>query len=131
MPRGVGGHGPANIMRHLKGIHFPASKTTIIDVAQNGPGPDTIEVVAVLSIITDKSYDSPAEIMRAVSKKKWNQLENPADIVINYINKETVKKIAPVSVGMCGYFCLKSPISSWMYPKDITINPPMTLNDGK
>jgi hypothetical protein len=49
MARRVGGHGPANIMKHLKGISFPAKKDQIIDLAQKGPGTDTNEVVDVLT----------------------------------------------------------------------------------
>ena len=28
MTRGLGGHSPANVTHHLKGIHFPAKKRT-------------------------------------------------------------------------------------------------------
>jgi len=70
MARGVGGHGPANIMKHLKGISFPAKKDQIIDLAQKGPGTDTNEVVDVLNRIENKEYNSVAEIMKEIGKNK-------------------------------------------------------------
>ena len=69
MARGVGGRGPANIMKHMKGIHFPISKKEIVEHVKKGPGPDTGEVVSVVEGIDDKTYNSPAEIMKAVGKK--------------------------------------------------------------
>jgi hypothetical protein len=39
MTRGVGGHSPANIAHHLKGINFPASKQDLEKHA-NGNGAD-------------------------------------------------------------------------------------------
>jgi len=68
MTRGVGGHGAANIMKHLKKIHFPADKTKILTHAQKGPGPDTRDVIEILNRIPDKNYNSPAEIMREIGK---------------------------------------------------------------
>ena len=66
MARGVGGRGPANIMEHLKGIHFPASKADIVDHARGTTGPDTQEVLGVLRQIDDRDYNSPAEILKEV-----------------------------------------------------------------
>ena len=70
MTRGVGGHGPANIMKHLKGIHFPATKEDILSYAKGGEGPDTKDVVSVLRKIDDGEYDSPADIMKQVGTAK-------------------------------------------------------------
>lgn len=70
MARGVGGIGPANIMKHMKGIKFPASKQDILDTAKGGPGPDTDKVIGVLEKIPDQEYNSPAEILKAVGKLK-------------------------------------------------------------
>jgi hypothetical protein len=64
MARGVGGHGPANIMKHMKGISFPADKKKILAHAKGAPGPDTKEVMDVLKDITEKTYNSPAEVMK-------------------------------------------------------------------
>lgn len=68
MARGVGGRGPANIMQHLKGIDFPASKDDIVDHASMGEGPDTDDVVNVLQQIDDRDYNSPAEVMEQVGR---------------------------------------------------------------
>jgi len=68
MTRGVGGHGPANIMEHLKGIHFPATKPEILRQAKNGPGPDTSDVMEILEQISDQEYESPAEIMKEIGR---------------------------------------------------------------
>jgi hypothetical protein len=70
MARGVGGRGPANIMKHMKGIHFPIDKDGILDHVKNGPGPDTNDVVDVLNKIENKKYNSPAEILKEVGKIK-------------------------------------------------------------
>ncbi len=72
MARGVGGRGPANIMRHIKGISFPASKEEIITKAEQNSAdakmPDSDEVVDVLRRIPDQEYPSPAQIMKAVGQ---------------------------------------------------------------
>ena len=68
MTRGVGGHGVANIMKHLKHIQFPADKQAILACARNGPGPNTRIVLGLLSRIPDRLYSSPSEIARVVGK---------------------------------------------------------------
>lgn len=69
MARGVGGRGPANIMKHLKGIHFPVDKNGILSIAkQKEQGPDTPDVIDVLNQIPEKEYSSPAEIMKEVGR---------------------------------------------------------------
>lgn len=68
MARGVGGRGPANIMKHTKGLKYPTTKQQIIENARKGPGPDTEEVLKVLEQIPDQEYASPAQIMKAVGQ---------------------------------------------------------------
>jgi hypothetical protein len=68
MARGVGGIGPANIMKHLKGIHFPADKEKILDIARGNEGPDTADVMGILKQLPERDYGSPAEIMKEVGK---------------------------------------------------------------
>ncbi|HOX41117.1 MAG TPA: DUF2795 domain-containing protein [bacterium] len=69
MARGVGGKGPANIMKHMKGIKFPATKDEIVKIAQGkDQGPDTEDVVGVLKKLPEKDYTSPAEILKEVGK---------------------------------------------------------------
>ncbi|ABK18680.1 DUF2795 domain-containing protein [Syntrophobacter fumaroxidans] len=68
MTRGVRGGGPANIMKHLKSIHFPADKGMILSHARRGPGPSTRMVVEILERIPEREYCSPAEIVREVGR---------------------------------------------------------------
>ncbi len=68
MARGVGGHGPANIMKHMKGIDFPANKKKLIEHAKEAPGPDTQDVLEILEQIADKTYKTPAEVMKEVGR---------------------------------------------------------------
>ncbi len=68
MARGVGGHGPANIMKHLKGIDFPSDKKKVMEHAKNAEGPDTEDVLEILKQLPEKTYHSPAEIMKEVGK---------------------------------------------------------------
>lgn len=68
MARGVGGHGPANIMKHMKGIDFPANKEKLIEHAKEAPGPDTQDVVEILEQIADRTYETPAEVMKEVGR---------------------------------------------------------------
>jgi len=64
-----GGKSPANIMHHLKGINFPASKADIIKkVKENQEIEDTSQVLGILEQIEDKEYVSPAEIMKEVGR---------------------------------------------------------------
>ena len=70
MTRGVGGNSPANIMKHLRNIHFPVDKATILRYAQHGPGPKTRSVLEVLRHIPDRSYRSTSEILHEVSLLK-------------------------------------------------------------
>ncbi len=46
MARGVGGQGPANIMAHIRGLKFPASKRQILQHIEQGEGPDTEDAAA-------------------------------------------------------------------------------------
>jgi hypothetical protein len=66
MARGVGGQGPANIMKHLGGMGFPANKRQLIDHARQAAGPDTDQVVKVLQRIDDREYATPADVMSEV-----------------------------------------------------------------
>jgi hypothetical protein len=66
MARGVGGHGPANIMKHMKGLDFPVGKKEIVEHAKKVVAPDTDDVLQVLGRIADKVYHSPAEVMKEI-----------------------------------------------------------------
>jgi hypothetical protein len=64
MTRGLGGHSPANVTHHLKGIHFPARKQDLLKQAkQNGAEK---EVMELLNSMPDAEFASIAEVMKAV-----------------------------------------------------------------
>jgi hypothetical protein len=73
MARGVGGHGPANVMKHMKGIDFPAKKKDLIAHAKKAEGPDTEEVLEILNRIEDKEYNSPAEVMKELGEVAYSE----------------------------------------------------------
>jgi hypothetical protein len=60
----MGGHSPANIMHHLKGIHFPVQKRELVQQAKrNGTEEDIMEI---LNDIPDQGFASIAEVLKAV-----------------------------------------------------------------
>jgi hypothetical protein len=64
MTRGLGGHSPANITAHLKGMHFPASKEDLLEHARdNGAGQDVLEVLE--SFPDDEEFETAADVMKA------------------------------------------------------------------
>jgi hypothetical protein len=72
MARGGGGVSPANIMKYLGGIKFPADKEELIEhargKAKNEAAPDTEEVVDFLERLPEKKYESAPEILKAVGE---------------------------------------------------------------
>jgi len=68
MAKGVGGIGPANIMKHLKGVHFPVNKDGIIELVKRGIGPDTENVMTIVQQLPEKDYISVADIMKEIGK---------------------------------------------------------------
>ena len=66
MTRGLGGHSPANVTHHLKGIHFPAKKQDLIKQAKhNGAEKDIMDV---LNGVEEQEFASIAEVMKAVGE---------------------------------------------------------------
>jgi hypothetical protein len=64
MTQGLAGHSSANVMHHLQGMHFPASKDGLLLRARdNGAGQDTIEVLE--SFPEGKEFKTQADVMRA------------------------------------------------------------------
>lgn len=69
MARGVGGRGPANIMKHIKGIRFPVMKLALIRHASRAKGPDTNQVVKALrelAVPDDFLFASTRHILQLV-----------------------------------------------------------------
>ena len=67
MTRGVGGHSPANIAHHLKGINFPASKQDLEKHAKDN-GADK-EVLETIQSMPDSKFENMAEVMKAYGKE--------------------------------------------------------------
>lgn len=63
MTRGLGGHSPANLSYHLKGVDFPATREDLLrQVRANDADPDVVEVVESMP---QQEYQSMAEVMAA------------------------------------------------------------------
>jgi len=67
MTRGVGGHSPANITHHLKGVDFPASKQDLEKRAKDN-GADK-EVLETIRGMPDDRFESMADVMKAYGKE--------------------------------------------------------------
>lgn len=59
---------PAKVMDHLQGLHFPTSKSKLIENARQELGPDSNEVINLFSKLKKEEYNSPAELMHEVGK---------------------------------------------------------------
>jgi hypothetical protein len=63
MTRGLGGHSPSNVSHHLKGIEFPASKDTLLEVAkENGAERDVLDMIEDMP---DMEFETMADVMKA------------------------------------------------------------------
>lgn len=67
MTRGLGGHSPANVTHHLKGIHFPAKKRDLVQTARKNGAPR--EVMEEIEAMPEQDYASVAEIMKAFGQQ--------------------------------------------------------------
>lgn len=66
MTRGLGGHSPANVTQHLKGVHFPATKQELARRAEdNGAGPEVLESIRKMP---DDEYRSMADVMKGYGR---------------------------------------------------------------
>ena len=66
MTRGVGGHSPANVSKHLKGIDFPAHRQDLIRQAEKNHA--DAEVIDELKNLPDEEYGSMADVMKGYGK---------------------------------------------------------------
>jgi hypothetical protein len=62
-----GGHSPANVTKHLKGINFPAKKNDLVKHAKK-EGADK-QVLDELQGFEDREYGSMADVMKAFGKE--------------------------------------------------------------
>ena len=63
MTRGLGGHSPANVTHHLKGMDFPASKEDLIQQARRNGAEGA--VLEVLEAFPEDEFESMADVMKA------------------------------------------------------------------
>ena len=68
MTRGVGGHSPANVQKFLAGVHYPADKETLIEVAKRNHAPP--EVMDELINLPGDEFAGPQEVMKAYGKEE-------------------------------------------------------------
>jgi hypothetical protein len=62
MTRGLGGHSPANVSHHLKGLDFPARKQDLMRQArENGADRAVLEVIEAMP---EGEYESMADVMK-------------------------------------------------------------------
>lgn len=67
MPRGVGGHSPANVAKSLSGIDFPARKKELIAQAKKNKADKG--VIDALQGFPDKEYNNMADVMKGYGKE--------------------------------------------------------------
>jgi Protein of unknown function (DUF2795) len=64
MERGIVAHSPVNVVHHLEGMRFPASKEDLLVRARdNGAGQDMLEVLE--SFPNGEQFKSLADVMKA------------------------------------------------------------------
>ncbi|MHB1295182.1 MAG: DUF2795 domain-containing protein [Anaerolineae bacterium] len=59
---------PIQVQQHLKGIHYPAGRQELLKQAKSNKAPE--EVVALIERMPDQTYNSPAEVSKAVGKAR-------------------------------------------------------------
>lgn len=59
---------PIQVQHHLKGIHYPADRQKLLQQAKNNKAPE--EVVSLIERMPDQTYNSPAEVSKAVAKTR-------------------------------------------------------------
>jgi hypothetical protein len=66
MTIGMGGHSPSNILHHLKGVEFPASKGALeAQARRNEAEPDILDILRQLP---ETEYQSMADVLKGVGK---------------------------------------------------------------
>lgn len=62
--------GPANIMKHMKGIKFPARKDDLKQLAENNRSraQNTDKILELIDRIPDQDYNRVSDIMREIGK---------------------------------------------------------------
>ena len=66
MTKGLEGHSPIDVTKHLKGIDFPAGKQDILEHAKQ-QGADG-EVLDLTNKMPDGKFESMADVMKGVGR---------------------------------------------------------------
>ena len=66
MSKGLEGHSPTDVTKHLKGIDFPAGKQDILEHAKK-QGADG-EVLALIDKMPDGKFETMADVMKGVGR---------------------------------------------------------------
>ena len=68
-PTGRTGHvSPAIVEKYLSGMHYPAEKQKLIDIAQNNGA--SRDVIDLINKLPKKTYTSPIDITKEIGKIK-------------------------------------------------------------
>jgi hypothetical protein len=62
-----GGHSPANVTKHLKGIDFPASKQDLVKHARHAKADQ--DVISEIQSMEEREYGSMADVMKGFGKE--------------------------------------------------------------
>lgn len=66
MSKGLDGHSPTDVTRHLKGIDFPAGKEDLVKHAKQQGADES--VVDLIGKMPDGRYETMADVMKGVGK---------------------------------------------------------------
>lgn len=81
MARGVGGRGPANIMRHLRGISFPVRKSEILEHAREKEYEDgyknTQQICTLFECLPERYYASVSDVLKSALSSDAKQADVP------------------------------------------------------
>jgi hypothetical protein len=67
MARGVGGHSPANLQKHLKGQHYPAKKQDLLKTARSNQA--SREVLDWIEDLPVEEFEGPQDVMKAFGEE--------------------------------------------------------------
>ena len=66
MAQGMGGHSTSNVMHHLKGVSFPATRDDLSKLAKKNHADK--EIMDVIHKMPEQEYASVAEILKGVGE---------------------------------------------------------------
>ena len=66
MAQGMGGHSTSNVMHHLKGVSFPATREDLAKLAKKNHADK--DIMDVIHKMPEQKYESVAEILKGVGE---------------------------------------------------------------